>query len=478
LVGFNDPKVPFPGDYRCVENGHPELSWQVPLEVSVPIMSGITHRWSWFYTNPEQENRCMSVSDLRDLYDRALDCRTIFDLSVGPDHTGQIRKIDEEAIRALARALSDSLPTEASHFLINDDATRINGCANATITYAPPGAWAYRAGQGLGSYSDDAHMATGAGDYCLFQFTGTAAELICPKSSYAGAIDVYVDEVRQTPFDGVDLRSPTLAPRQVVFAIAGLPLQAHTMKIVSRMEGAEVAVDAFRVYSGVPQNLSVENGGVIWMVDSEHLIWTCRPASADSPPLWARVPGTALDIGCGSSVWKTGTDIPYPSLCPRDYSVSVWLGPTYEWRKMVFGMANRVDISDSGAVWVVNNAGEIGYYPLPPESTIFSYTGPGILARDVGCQSARGTVVGKTAPDHSLALWNRPEWETITGEATRLDVASNGDVWVVSGVGYLWQYHAGEWSCKAAGALDVGCGADGEVWYVSVDGTLQRVLEP
>jgi alpha-L-fucosidase len=478
LVGFNDPHVPQPGDYRCVENGHPELNPQLLTEFSFPMMSGPTHRVSWFYTTPEQENRCMSVSDLRDYYDRSLDCQSIMDLGVGPDHTGRIRKTDVETIRALTQALSDIPTTDPHHFLINDTGERLNGCPNGTISYPTNSAWMYRAHRGLAEYGDDAHITTQAGDSCEYQFTGTAVEVICSKSITAGAVDVWVDGVRQTGPTGLDLRSETMQPRQVVFAMAGLPVGSHTIKVVNRVDGLEVAIDAFRVYSGMPQSISVDNTGCVWVVDSEHLIWTYHPATDNAPPFWARMPGTARDVGCGDSVWKVGTDVPFPSLTPRDFSISIWLGPTYEWAKIVFGQANRIDVNSDGSLWAVNNAGEIGFFPQPPDSMTFFYAGLGPIATDVGCQSAGGNLTGKTGFDSAVARWNSPEWESLTGAGIRVDVASNGDLWLVTIIGDLWQYHSGQWLLRAYTALDVSCGGHGEVWFASTDGTIQRVIDP
>lgn len=124
-------------------------------------------------------------------------------------------------------------------------------------------------------------------------------------------------------------------------------------------------MDAFRVYSGVPQSLSVEENGCVWVVDSEHFIWTYFPAPDDAPGRWERMPGTARDIGCGRSVWKIGTDVPSPSLHPHDYSVCVWKGPIHGWRKMPVGEAVRIDVTADEAIWCVNHRGQIGYFPTP-----------------------------------------------------------------------------------------------------------------
>ena len=145
----------------------------------------------------------------------------------------------------------------------------------------------------------------------------------------------------------------------------------------------------------------------------------------------------------------------------------------------MFGEGYRIDVAPDDTVWTVNNAGQAGYYNLAPDAPLWLPAGPENLAADIGCQPSRAGVVGKIGPDSTIACWALSTWDApIPGSGTRIDVAANGDLWVVSGAGDLWQYHASEWSWRAASALDVGCGANGQVWYISTDGTIQRVADP
>jgi hypothetical protein len=477
LVGFNDPVLSSPGDYAAVENGHPRPNTPKLIEFSFPLLRGPSGRW--FYSTSDQDNRCMSVDDLRDFYDRALDQRNIFDLTVGPDPAGQIRPIDARTIQALARSLANDSPVAPNHFLINNTGARINGCPNGTISYRPAEAWAYQRFRAVGDYSADAHVTLAAGASCQYEFAGTAVEFIAGKSSHPGTVDIYVDDRLQTPPEGLDLHPQLFTQGQVAFAIAALPFGTHILRIVSRISGAEVVVDAFRVYAGVPRNLSVDCSGFVWVVDSEHLIWRYGPWLTNSLRTWVRMPGTARDIGCADSVWKIGTTVPLPSDFPDDFSIACWFGFDGEWRTFVAGEATRIDVAADGTVWTVNAAGQAGrftdafdpYSWMPAESTH--------PAVDIGCRPTGDPAVWKTGPDCPMATWSLGSWEdSPSGSGTRIDLDWNGDVWLVSNAGNLWKSHDAEWSWIASAVLDVGCGANGDVWYLSTDGSLRQVPSP
>jgi hypothetical protein len=478
FIGFNDPDQTMPGDYSVLENGHPQPNSSKQAQFTLPIMSG-RFRMRWFYSTPEEENRCMSSGDLRDYYDRALDLRNVLDLNVGPDRTGKIRDIDVQAINGLIQALSTEGSVQPNHFLINDDGSRINGAPNGTISYSTNGGWAFQKFRGLGDYSDDAHVTSTAGDSCQYQFTGTAVEFLTALSSHPGSVDIYIDDALQTAPQGLDLHLPVAPPGPVAFARAGLPLGTHTIKIVSRITGAEVAVDAFRVYSGTPQSLSVDASGYVWVVDSEHQVWCYGPWVSDAPACWVRMPGTAQDIGCSQSVWKVGTDLPFPGLYPNDYGIARWLGFDLEWFPMIYGGATRIDVASDETLWTVNSFGEAGRYLDTSDPWSWHSTSLHNMATDIGCQSGEGTAAWKIGPDASIEPWDIAGWDLpITGSGTRVDVASNGDVWVVNESGDLWKYHAEQWYWKGVSAVDVACGTNGQVWYISTDGTIQRVLDP
>jgi len=303
-------------------------------------------------------------------------------------------------------------------------------------------------------------------------------EFLTALSSNPGSVDIYVDGQVQTGPDGLDLHPRLSPPGPVAFAMAGLTPGTHTIKVVNRTN-AEVAVDAFRVYSGTPQSLSVDADGFVWVVDSEHQVWSYGPWLSDTRFSWLRMPGTAQDIGCGQSVWKIGTDLPFPGSYPNDYGISRWVGFGIEWLPMVYGGGLRVDVAADETLWVVNSFGQVGEFleSSDPWSWVLAGT-PGI-ATDIGCQPAGDTTAWKIGPDSTISLWDSSAWgDPIPGLGTRIDVDSNGAVWVVNDLGDLWKYDAQTWTWKGISALEVGCGANGDVWYISTDGTIHQVLNP
>nr|AYQ75813.1 hypothetical protein EAV92_23475 [Cohnella candidum] len=116
-------------------------------------------------------------------------------------------------------AVTDS--SRGRYVVLNDD--------DAGISYT--GAWNRSWNRGLGDFKDDVHYAETNGDAFEAAFTGTGVEVVTEKDSSQGDVEIYLDGVYQRT---VSTYAPSRQVRQTVFAAAGLPDGAHTLKVVKK----------------------------------------------------------------------------------------------------------------------------------------------------------------------------------------------------------------------------------------------------
>ena len=73
-----------------------------------PILGGMGR---WFYTNPENDDRCLPAKTLYEQYAGVVRHGCIFSLDVGPDRSGRLRKIDVETLKKVGQMVRDPPPT-------------------------------------------------------------------------------------------------------------------------------------------------------------------------------------------------------------------------------------------------------------------------------------------------------------------------------------------------------------------------------
>jgi len=108
FVGFNHGQVA--GDLRVGELGRPgpledpeaagpyaprDGTGYLVAEFCMPIL-GIPR---WFYTNPGNDDRCMSAEEIYRLYRGAVRYGNLFSLNVAPDRAGRLRPIDVKTLQ-------------------------------------------------------------------------------------------------------------------------------------------------------------------------------------------------------------------------------------------------------------------------------------------------------------------------------------------------------------------------------------------
>ncbi|MCI0536476.1 MAG: alpha-L-fucosidase [Verrucomicrobiales bacterium] len=449
-------------------------------EFTFPLQSGLRFRGTgkgrFFYTAGE-DGKCMSAEDLKDYYERASELLNVFDINVGPDRNGDLRAIDMERLQLAGRMI-----------FVNDDSGPI---------YGGPGTWIRSQAREVGDFGDDGHFTTFKDAYCEYTFTGTGIDVITEKNADMGTMNVYVDGTLRHENLSLYHPPPKRLVRQTVFSISALEPGPHTIRL-QNTSGAWIGLDAFRVHPrvetgpDVPTRLSVDSEGAVWVIDRQYRIWKSVLPNSNPISSWERIPGTARDIGCGgygpnATVWKIGTEIVDRDQWPGNYSVTrlqfdywkYWWAPP---RADNPGAATRVDVASDGSAWMVNSTGSI--------SGTDWYTWTGV---DAGSSSAVGIAcrpngdslslvkIGAdflSGQEHSIAKWNGTGWDPLSRGGNEIDVALNGDVWVVTSSGAVWRYRASlspnSWSYLGEGVRDIGCGADGSVWRAGMDDLVTR----
>ncbi len=139
-------------------------------------------------------------------------------------------------------------------------------------------------------------------------------------------------------------------------------------------------------------------------------------------------------------------------------------GNIYSWNgsgwSQLSGSGVKISVNTSGNPFVVNSAGMLWQYTNAWNQLRSSDT------QDVGA-GANGTVA-ITAKDYSadggrIYKQSGASWTEIGGAARRVDVDSNGNLWVVNAGGDLWQWNGSWTKMRTLDTQDVGCGPGGQV---------------
>ncbi|MFN8483754.1 MAG: tectonin domain-containing protein [Anaerolineae bacterium] len=172
---------------------------------------------------------------------------------------------------------------------------------------------------------------------------------------------------------------------------------------------------------------------------------------------WNVMPGAAKDIGIGTdgSVWVIGD-----SAVPGGYGIYRYNGAGWDG---IDGAAVRIAVDPHGQPWVVNDADQIFRRGAADWELM-----PG-AAKDIGI-GADGSVwvIGNNAVPggYGIYRYNGAGWDGIDGAAVRIAVDPHGQPWVVNDGDQVFQRSGYAWQHIAAGAKDVGIGADGTVWVI------------
>ncbi len=104
------------------------------------------------------------------------------------------------------------------------------------------------------------------------------------------------------------------------------------------------------------------------------------------------------------------------------------------WRIMP-GQANDIAIGANGQIWAIGNA--------------------------------------PTGGGFNIVKWNGTTWEAIGGGGVRIAVDPKGMPWVINNGGQVWQWNGTTWVARTAAgaATDIGIGANGQVWIVTLSST-------
>lgn len=136
---------------------------------------------------------------------------------------------------------------EESALIVNDDAGGIEYTGN----------WLYAGGRNGGDYKSDIHYTQTIGDYCEFTFMGTGIDFISEKDPEMGAIDIYIDGIKDAT---VSCAASRLDFFQTVYSKTGLTPGKHVIRLVL-ISGSKLTVDGFQVTNNpvAPSNASIVN---------------------------------------------------------------------------------------------------------------------------------------------------------------------------------------------------------------------------
>ncbi len=189
------------------------------------------------------------------------------------------------------------------------------------------------------------------------------------------------------------------------------------------------------------------------------------PAQINAPKVWLQMPGAATDIGMGGgTLWAIGS-----SAAPGDQGVYRWDGKTWVDMK---GKAVRLDVTQEGNAWVVNEKGEIWRHDGRSWNRVAG------VARDIGI-GARGDVwaIGAQPVQGGFEIFRQVggNWQKVPGGGVRIDVDPQGNAWVVSDGGDVFRYTGSGWAgVPGIKARDIGVGGNGSVFVVGQDGSVHK----
>jgi hypothetical protein len=120
----------------------------------------------------------------------------------------------------------------------------------------------------------------------------------------------------------------------------------------------------------------------------------------------------------------------------------------------------------TGAPWVVNSAGSI----LRGDGRSWQQL-PG-LATDIAV-GADGSawVIGTNALPGGFGVWRLAggNWVQVDGAGVRITVDGRGEPWMVNSEGRIFNRRGNAWRELPGRAIDIGAGANGDVWVIGVD---------
>jgi len=143
-------------------------------------------------------------------------------------------------VQPLSGIADKTLASKCRVVRITNDKDWVNDDDPGTIAKG----WYRKCNLGTGDYNNDLTISDTLGDVWSSTFTGTSVQVIAPKESGAGKIEIKVDG---KPYQTVDLYTVgARMPQQVVCEIKGLKLGKHTIDIINKGSGT-VAIDALIV---------------------------------------------------------------------------------------------------------------------------------------------------------------------------------------------------------------------------------------
>ena len=145
-----------------------------------------------------------------------------------------------EAPQPLAGITNDRLASGCRVLRIGHDKAWFNDDDPGAVAAG----WVRRSNLGTGDFNNDLTTSDMPGSVWSCSFTGTSVEVIAPKETGAGKIEVQIDgETRTT----VDLSTTGMRQaQQMVWEVTGLTPGQHAISIINRGRGP-VAVDAIIV---------------------------------------------------------------------------------------------------------------------------------------------------------------------------------------------------------------------------------------
>jgi hypothetical protein len=172
---------------------------------------------------------------------------------------------------------------------------------------------------------------------------------------------------------------------------------------------------------------------------------------------WIKQPGTARDIGAGSSnaIWIIGSSgTPYRF----DWATNTWL-------VQPGGNGARIAVDSTGIAWMVNTSNSI--YRWTPALNGGSWTKMPGAAVDiaVGGSSDSVWIVGTNG---KMYRWNGSAWviKDSGSNGWRIAVGSDGRPWMINTSGSIYVENGNGWLKQPGTGNDIGAGRDGSIWLV------------
>lgn len=187
---------------------------------------------------------------------------------------------------------------------------------------------------------------------------------------------------------------------------------------------------------------------------------------------WTAIAGSAFEIGSGGigTVWSIRQDRPSPTSTHTRNIVQRYNGTSWETIATSVG-GKALDVAPDNHAYLVDDTGAVLKY----NGTAWRMFGDK-KARDIGA-GHDGSVwiisdeVSNVRTDYRIYKWSGRSWQIIGGAAVRIDVAPDGNAWVVNAAGQVWQYDGRHFVHRPGpAARDITVGQDGVVW-IAAEGT-------